>query len=67
MAEEKEQQLQSEDINEMMQVRRDKMKAFADKGIAPFGHRYEVTHHAQDIRDHFDELVLTAGIVTWYP
>ena len=49
-------ELHPEDINEMMQVRRDKMKAFADKGIAPFGHRYEVTHHAQDIRNHFDEL-----------
>ncbi len=45
-----------EDINEMMQIRRDKMKTFADMGIPPFGHRYEVTHHAEDIREHFDEL-----------
>ena len=40
-----------EDINEMMQIRRDKLKTFADMGVAPFGHRYEVTYHAQDIRD----------------
>ncbi|MGN0940464.1 MAG: lysine--tRNA ligase [Selenomonadaceae bacterium] len=40
----------------MMQIRRDKMKTFADMGIPPFGHRYEVTHHAEDIREHFDEL-----------
>ena len=40
----------------MMKIRRDKLQTFADMGVAPFGHRYEVTHHAQDIRDHFDEL-----------
>ncbi|MBR1759661.1 MAG: lysine--tRNA ligase [Schwartzia sp.] len=40
----------------MMQVRRDKLKTFEDMGVAPFGHRYEATHHAQDIRDRFDEL-----------
>ncbi|MBO5515411.1 MAG: lysine--tRNA ligase [Schwartzia sp.] len=40
----------------MMQIRRDKLKTFADMGVAPFGHRYEVTYHAQDIRDKFDEL-----------
>ena len=45
-----------EDINEMMKIRRDKLKTFADMGVAPFGHRYEVTYHAQDIRDKFDEL-----------
>lgn len=57
MAKENEnQELQKEDINEMMQIRRDKLKTFEDQGIAPFGHRYEVTHHAQDIRDHFEEL-----------
>ena len=45
-----------EDINEMMKIRRDKLKTFEDMGVAPFGHRYEVTYHAQDIRDKFDEL-----------
>lgn len=44
------------DLNEMMQLRREKIKTFTDMGVAPFGHRYEVTHHAQDIRDHFDAL-----------
>ncbi len=46
----------TEDINEMMQIRRDKLKTFEEMGVAPFGHRYEVTYHAQDIRDKFDEL-----------
>ena len=45
-----------EDVNEMMQIRRDKLKTFAEMGVAPFGHRYEVTYHAQDIRDRFEEL-----------
>lgn len=46
----------AQDVNEMMKIRRDKLQTFSDMGVAPFGHRYEVTHHAQDIRDHFDEL-----------
>ena len=45
-----------EDINEMMQIRRDKLKTFEEMGVSPFGHRYEVTYHAQDIRDKFNEL-----------
>lgn len=51
-----EEQRSAADLNEMMQLRRDKIKTFTDIGVAPFGHRYEVTHHAQDIRDHFAEL-----------
>lgn len=51
-----EEQRSAADLNEMMQLRRDKIKTFTDMGVAPFGHRYEVTHHAQDIRDHFAEL-----------
>ena len=51
-----EEQRSAADLNEMMQLRRDKIKTFTDMGVAPFGHRYEATHHAQDIRDHFAEL-----------
>ena len=51
-----EEQRSAADLNEMMQLRRDKIKTFTDMRVAPFGHRYEVTHHAQDIRDHFAEL-----------
>lgn len=56
MADKKEQQAPVQDLNEMMQVRRDKMQSFADKGVAPFGHRYVVTHHAQQVFDRFAEL-----------
>ena len=38
------------DLNEMMQVRRDKMKAFQEMGISPFGHRFEVTDYAENIK-----------------
>ena len=30
-----------QDINEMMQIRRDKLKTYEDMGVQPFGHRYE--------------------------
>ena len=45
-----------QDINELMQVRRDKMQAFIDKGIEPFGRSYDVTHHAQELLDQFETL-----------
>lgn len=56
MAKDKQTQVQTEDINEMMQVRREKMASFAAKGIEPFGHRFEVTHHAQNVIDDFADL-----------
>lgn len=47
---------QTAELNEMMKLRREKIKTFADMGVAPFGHSCEVTHHAQDIRDQFEAL-----------
>lgn len=45
-----------QDVNELMQVRRNKMQSFIDKGIEPFGRRYDVTHHAQELLDQFETL-----------
>ncbi len=45
-----------QDINELMQVRRNKMQSFVDKGIEPFGRKYDVTHHAQELLDNFEAL-----------
>lgn len=45
-----------EELNELMQARRDKLTAIVGKGIEPFGRHYEATHHAQEIMDRFDEL-----------
>ena len=50
MAEEHASALQEQDLNEMMRVRREKMDAFRAMGIAPFGHRYEVTDYAADLK-----------------
>lgn len=46
----------TQDLNELMQVRRDKMQAFIDKGIEPFGRKYEVSHHAQELLDNFETI-----------
>ena len=57
MAENKEnQQGQEQDLNEMLKVRREKMEAFKEIGVAPFGHRYEVTAYAADIKAEHDGL-----------
>ena len=46
----------AQDMSEMMKVRREKMEAFRSMGVAPFGHRYDVTAHAADIHERFDHL-----------
>ena len=56
MAEEHASALQEQDLNEMMRVRREKMDAFRAMGIAPFGHRYEVTDYAADLKKEYDHL-----------
>ncbi len=50
------QEEKQQDVNELMQVRRDKMQAFIDKGIEPFGRKYDVTHHAQELLDGFETI-----------
>ncbi|WP_196594055.1 lysine--tRNA ligase [Pectinatus sottacetonis] len=52
----KHQNQENQDVNELMQVRRDKMQEFIDKGIEPFGRKYIVTHHAKDILENFAAL-----------
>ncbi|MBR3456640.1 MAG: hypothetical protein IKH16_00555 [Selenomonadaceae bacterium] len=53
---EKKQEALAEDLTEMLKVRRDKLETYRGMGIAPFGHRYEVTYHAQDVRDEFSDV-----------
>ncbi|MDO4204569.1 MAG: lysine--tRNA ligase [Selenomonadaceae bacterium] len=53
MAEEK---TNSPALSELLQVRRDKLKAFEDMGVAPFGHRFEVSHSSAQVKENFDEL-----------
>ena len=55
MAEQKNGQVQ--DINQLLKVRRDKLKELQESGNDPFViTKYDVTHHSQEIKDQFDSL-----------
>ena len=57
MAEEKNAAAQEQDVSEILKVRREKLKALQDAGRDPFAvTRFDVTHHARDVRDNFDAL-----------
>ena len=56
MSENNEQKVQVEDLNELMKVRREKLAAIEQAGIEPFGRRYEISHHAQEILENFESL-----------
>lgn len=57
MAKEKNiQQNEAVDENELIKARHEKLNALIEKGVAPFGHRYEVTHHAADIRAEYGNI-----------
>lgn len=45
-----------QDMNELLKVRRDKLAALEASGVAPFGHRFEVSHHAKEVLEQFDYL-----------
>lgn len=47
---------EEQELNELMKVRREKLTAIADKGLEPFGRKYNLTHHAQEIINCFNEL-----------
>ena len=50
------QESQQEDIRELIKVRYEKMQAFKDRGVEPFGSRYEVTDYAQSIKENNKQL-----------
>ncbi len=50
-------QNQEQDVNQLRQVRREKLAELQQAGKDPFEiTKYDVTHHTQDIKDNFDEL-----------
>ena len=53
---EKQPQEATQDINALMQVRREKMQAFREMGVEPFGHRYEVTAYAEPLKEKYASL-----------
>lgn len=46
----------SEELNDQILVRRQKMQAFQDQGMDPFGARFERTHSSEDIISQYGEL-----------
>lgn len=58
MANQEDQELTAvtEDLNELMRVRREKLGSLQGLGINPFGQKYEFTHHATDILENFEAL-----------
>ena len=52
-----EKNVQAQDINQLLKVRRDKLKDLQDNGKDPFViTKYDVTHHSQEVKDNFDIL-----------
>jgi len=46
----------SEELNELLQVRREKLQELKDKGINPFPYRFEFDSHAADIPKRFAQI-----------
>lgn len=50
-------QPQEQDLNQLLKVRRDKLKDLQENGKDPFQiTKYDVTCHSQEIKDHFDKM-----------
>ena len=50
-------QQQEQDINKLKKVRREKLAELQENGKNPFQiTKYDVTHHSQEIREHYEEL-----------
>ena len=48
---------QTQDMGELLRIRREKLKALQDEGRDPFAiTKFDVTHHTQDIKDNFDAM-----------
>ena len=48
---------QEQDVNQLLKVRREKLKELQENGQNPFEiTKYDVTHHSEDIREQFEEL-----------
>lgn len=50
-------QNQQQDVNQLLQIRRDKLRELQDNGNDPFQiTKYDVTHHSMEIKDHYDQM-----------
>ena len=55
--------MEDEEINEQMAVRMDKMHKLEEKGILPFGHAYNWTHHTKEIQENVEEMEADGTVV----
>ena len=44
-------------LKQIMNVRLEKMDALRERGVDPFGHRFDITHHINEIIDQKDALI----------
>ena len=51
------------DINEQMQNRIEKMHKLEERGIRPFGHRFDWTHHTREIYDNVEKMEAEGTVV----
>ncbi len=57
MAEKKNRQEQTQDVNELLQIRRNKLKELQEQHKDPFEiTKYDQTHHSEDIRRNYEQL-----------
>lgn len=45
-----------EEQSDLFQIRREKVSALREKGVNPFGHKFERTHHAKQILDQYESM-----------
>ena len=49
--------MEVQNLNELLQIRRDKLKELQEAGRDPFViTKYDVTHHSTDVKDHYEEM-----------
>ena len=51
------------DINEQMQNRIEKMHKLEERGIRPFGHRFDWTHHTKEIYENVEQMEADGTVV----
>ena len=59
---EKNQSQNTENLGELLKIRREKLAALQEAGKNPFEiTKYDVTHHSSDVKENFDELECKAN------
>ena len=46
----------TEELNDLMRVRREKLQAYYEQGMDPFGSKFERTHQSQELKHAYEAL-----------